>query len=266
MASTLDFKKLSSNKHVGFWIGPSGSASGIQNAAVPTADEINNTGGASAMLNAVRAVSWNDFDFGIQDPETSSDPSLADESTYEDLGPAQYGGGVSFFYPGRYDDPTNTLSNVYDITDMMWTDTDIVMRIDGAKVNPTVPAANGDFVHVFRTWSDSESNVLEADTSYRRTVGYQMAGEASFYTIVGTHTITAIAPSSWAAGTKGRLRASVQDRDYTNALTFISSDASVVQVYPGGFYEVTGAAASTATITIEDEAAGTSSTVMVTVT
>lgn len=266
MASTLDFKKLASNRHLGVWVGPSGTASGIQNVSVPTADEINNTGGASAMLNAVKAISFNDMDFGVQDPETTSDPSLADESTYEDLGPAQYGGSISYFYPGRYDDPTNTLSNVYDITDMMWTDTDIVMRIDGAKVNPTVPAADGDFVHVFRTWSDSESNVLEADTSYRRTVGYQMAGEASFYTIVGAHVITAIEPTSWAAGSKGRLRATVQDRDYTNALTFISSDASVVSIFPGGFYEVTGTTGGTATITIEDEAAGTSTTVTVTVT
>lgn len=265
MANELDYQKMPSDKRVGLWIGPSGTATGIQNAAEPTAAEINNTGGTSAMLNVVRAVSWADFDFGITDAETSADPSLADESTYEDLGPAQYGGGISFFYPGKYDDPTNTLSNAYDLTDLPWEEIDIAMRVDGDKVNPTVPAANGDFVHVFRTWIDGESNVLEADTAYRRTVGFKQAGEASFYTIVGTHTITAIEPAAWTAGLKGRLRATVQDRDYTNALTFSSSDADVVAVYPGGFYEVTGVATDTATITIEDERAGTSTTVSVTV-
>lgn len=265
MASTLDYQKMPSDKRVGLWLGPSGTATGIQNAAVPTAAEINNTGGTSAMLNVVRAVSWSDTDFAITEAETSSDPSLADESTYEDLGPAQYGGGISFFYPGKYDDPTNTLSNAYDLTDLPWEEIDIVQRIDGDKINPTAPAANGDFVHVFRTWIDGESNVLEADTAYRRTVGFKQAGEASFYTIVGAHTITAIAPSAWTAGSKGRLRASVQSRDYTNALTFTSSDASVVEIYPGGFYKVTGVATDTATITIEDEAAGTSTTVNVTV-
>lgn len=266
MASTLDFEKLPSDQRVGLWVGPSGGATGVQSAAVPTADEINDTGGASAMLNSVVAVSWADFDFGIQDPETSSDPSLADESTFEDLGPAQYGGGISFYYPERYHDPTNSLSDAYDLTKLPWSEVDVVMRIDGDKKNPTVPAADGDFVHVFRCWLDGESNVLEADSAYRRTVGFKQAGEAAFYTIVGDHVITAIEPTDWASGDTGRLRATVQDRDYTCALTFISSDASVVEIYPGGCYKVTGASGSTATITIEDTKAGTSETVTVTVT
>lgn len=268
MASTLDYVKCPSDKRLGLWVGPSGSATGIQNAAVPTAAEINNTGGTSAMLNVVRAVSWSDTDFGITGAETSSDPSLADESTYEDLGPAQYGGGISFFYPGKYDDPTNTLSNAYDLTDLPWEEIDVVQRIDGDKVNPTVPAANGDFVHVFRTWIDGESNVLEADTAYRRTVGFKQAGEAAFYTIVGAHTITAVPPATtpWKAGKAGRLRATVQDRDYTNALEFSSSDPAVVQVYPGGSYKVTGTTGGTATITITDKRAGTSTAQAVTVT
>lgn len=266
MANTLDFEKLPSDLRVGFWVGPSGAASGIQDSAVPTAAEINDVGGASAMLNSVVAVSWNDFDFGIQDPETSSDPSLADESTYEDLGPAQYGGGVSFYYPGKYHDPTNSLSNAYDLTKLPWSEVDVVMRIDGDKKNPTVLAADGDFVHVFRCWLDGESNVLEADAAYRRTVGFKQAGEAAFYTIVGGHDITAIEPADWAAGSKGRLRASVQDRDYTNALDFFSSDSSVVAIaQKGGFFEVTGTTGDTATITIEDERAGVSATVSVTV-
>lgn len=268
MASVLDYQKLPSNKNVGVWIGPSGQATGIANADVPTAAAINNTGGTSAMINAVAAISWNDFDFGIQDPETTSDPSFADESTYEDLGPAQYGGGMSFYYPGNYDDASNTLSNVYDLTDEPWSELDVVLRIDGEKNNPSTAAADGDFVHVFRTWTDGEANVLEAEEAYRRTVGFQMAGEAAFYTVVGTHTITAIPPAvdPWDAGKKARLRAEVQDRDYTNALTFSSDDADVVTVYPGGFYEVTGTAAETATITIRDERANTSQTVNVTVT
>lgn len=268
MATTLDYEKLPSNKHVGLWLGPSGTASGIQDVNLPTADEINNTGDASSVLNVVTATSWNDFDFGIQDPETSSDPSLADESTYEDLGPAQYGGGISFYYPGKYHDPTNSLSNVYDLTKLPWTEIDVIERIDGAKSNPSVPAADGDF-HVFRTWTDSEANTTDADSSYRRTVGFQQSGDAAFYTIVGAHTITALPPATtpWAAGTKARLRGVVQDRDYTSALTFTSSDSSVVSISAkGGFYTVTGSAADTATITIEDEGAGTSTTVSVTVT
>lgn len=262
----LDFKKMPSDKRVGLWIGPTGNATGIQDVTLPTAAEINNTGGVSNMQNSVVAVSWADFDFAIQAPETNSDPSLADESTYEDLGPAQYGGSISFYYPGRYDDPTNSLSEAYDLTDIPWTYLDVVQRIDGDLTNPTDAAANGDFVHVFRVWTDGEQNVLEAESAYRRTVTMQQAGDADFYTIVGAHTITTVLPASpWTAGKKGRIRGIVQDRDYTNKLEFVSSDASVVQVYPGGFYTVTGSSADTATITVYDRKAGTSTPVAVTV-
>lgn len=267
MVQKMDYEKLPSDKNVGFWIGPTGDATGIQDVDLPSAAEVNNQGGVSNMMNAVVAVSWNDYDFAVQAPETTSDPSFADESTYEDLGPTQWGGGVSFYYPGRYHDPTNSMSEAYDLTKTPWTYMDVVTRIDGVKPNPTTPISDGDFVSVYRVWTDSESNVLEADTAYRRTVGMQMAGEAAFYTVVGPHTITTnLGATPWAAGSKGRIQGVVQDRDYTSKLEFVSSDSDVVQVYPGGFYTVTGSAADTATITIYDRGAGTSTTEAVTVT
>ena len=72
-----------------------------------------------------------------------------------------------------------------------------------------------------------------------------------------------MAPSSFANGDTGRIRGIVQDRDYTNALDFTSSDATVVEVSNGGFYRVVGT--GTATITLTDREAGTSATVEVTV-
>lgn len=269
MSDKLDFKKMPSDLRVGLWVGPTGAATGIQNAVMPTAAEINASGGVSLMQNMVVATAWQDFDFGVQDPEMSSDPSLADESTYEDVGPGTYGGSISFFEPGKYHDPTNSLSNAYDLTKAPWSEMDVVMRIDGDKTNPTTPAANGDFVHVFRTWSDSETNVMGEQDAYRRTVGFQQAGEAAFYTIVGPHTITAIPPATtpWKAGNKARLRASVGDRGYTSALTFRSSDSAIVEIdSKGGAYTVKGTTGDTATITITDDRAGTSATVAVTVT
>lgn len=263
--ATMDFEKMRANKNIGIWIGQTSSATGVQDVAEPQANEINE-GGTGGMLNAAVSTSWNDFDFGTQEAETSSDPSFADESTFEDLGAAQWGGGISFYYPQDYDDNSNQHSLIYDMTDTPWEHKDIVLRIDGNKNNVTQPVADGDFVSVYRTWVDSETNVTDATEAYRRTVGFQMRGDASFYTIVGDHTISEIeAPAGWAAGTKARLRAEVQDRDYTNALSFSTSDASVVRVYPGGFYEVTGTSGATATITIEDREAGTSTTVAVSV-
>lgn len=263
----MDYTKMRSNRNVTVWLGPGGSATGIADVAVPTADELNNVGGVSSMLNASVSISFQDYDFGIQEADTSSDPSLADESTFEDLGPKQFGGSMSFYYPKDYDDNSNTHSLVYDLTDTPWTPIDIATRIDGNKSNTNQPAADGDFVSTFRTWTDSETNAVDAEEAYRRTVGFQSLGDSAFYTIVGDHTITAVPPATapWAAGKKARLRATVQGRDYTNALSFTTSDPEVVRIIPGGSYEVTGSASDEATITIRDEEAGTSTTVSVTV-
>lgn len=259
----LDFKKLQSTPHVTVWGGPTSAATGVQDVAEPTAAEIN--GGASAMLNWSPSISWNDYGFGQQASETLNDPSFADESTFEEFGAKNYGGEISFYYPKEYDDNSNNHSLVYDQTDQPRTLLDVVVRLDGEK-RTTVPAADGDIVHVFRTITDAEANVLTQPDAFRRTVGFLNQGEAEFYTIVGAHTITTVLPSDpWVAGTKARIQGVVQDRDYTNALSFMSSDPEVVLVYPGGFYEVVGTAGDTATITVRDEAAGTSATVSVTV-
>lgn len=218
------------------------------------------------MLNWSPSVSWNDWGFGVEASETINDPSFADESTYEEFGARNYGGEISFYYPKEYDDNSNNHSLVYDQTDAPGTLLDVVVRIDG-ETRTTVPAADGDLVHVFRTMTDAEANVLTQPDAFRRTVGLLNQGDAEFFTIVGDHTLTTELPATpWAGGTKGRIQVVVQDRDYTNAVSFMSDDPDVVQVYPGGFYEVTGSASDTATITIRDEAAGTSTTESVTVT
>lgn len=261
----LDFKKLSSDKHVSVWIGPSGGSTlGVTKAGEPLADELNNAGGASGMIPASQSISWNDTEIvGVTDSDELNEPSLADSSTYVEFGPTNLGGSVSYFLPREYDDNSNEHSLVYDLTEGMRETLDFAVRIDGDK-ETTVPAADGDYVSITRAMSMSESNPFTPGESTRRTVNYTGKGDFARYTVVGTHTITAIPPSGspWASGNKGRIRAEVQGRDYTNALRFHSSDPDVVQVYAGGFYEVTGA--GTATITITDEDAGTSTTVDVT--
>ena len=262
MATTLDFEKLPADQHVTAWIAPTSDVTGISNVAVPTAPEINNTGGASGVIPASQTVSWNDYDFGISESETSAEPSLADISTYETFGMANYGGNVSFFAPRKYDDNSNLHSVIYDITDEPGALVDIITRIDG-DTRTSEPAADGDFVSVFRTKISGETNPFAPGESVRRTVPFTNDGDFAHYTIIGTHTITAVAPSSFAEGDKGRIRGIVQDRDYTNALDFTSSDADVVEVSNGGFYRVVGT--GTATITLTDREAGTSATVEVTV-
>lgn len=257
----VDFKKLTSDQHVTVAIAPSGGALGITDIAVPTADELNNVGGASGVINASPSISWNDWGFGFSASETSGEPSLADVSTYEEFTTTNFGGEVSYFVPNAYDDNSNTHSIVYDLTDEPGVLNDFVVRIDGAKRTST-PFANGDFVHAFRVQAGSESNPFTPGESTRRTVGYNAYGDFAHYTIVGPHTLSVIGTPTFTVGSKGRLRISVQGRDYTNALSFRSSDAAVIQIFPGGFYEVIGS--GTATIEVEDVEAGTSLTVPVT--
>lgn len=267
----MDYTKLKTNNrgsNISVWLGPSGGTTlGITNTAVPEAAEINNTGGTSGVQPASQSISFNDWDFGAQASETNNEPSLADSSSYEEFGQANYGGGVSFYMPEEYDDNSNLHSVIYDLTDIPGTVNDFVTRIDGQK-SISRPAANGDYVSVYRAEFGGEENPFTPGESKRRTVTYNQKGDFAHYTVVGPHVITPIPAAStpWAAGKKARLRASVQGREYTNALTFVSSDAAVVAIYPGGFYEVTGTSGDTATITIRDVDAGTTATVNVTVT
>ena len=125
------------------------------------------------------------------------------------------------------------------------------------SVNPQ----DGDFVHVARTLTDGETNTLIGSDAIRRTVNFLPQNGVAVYTVVGDHDITAIAPSSFTVGDKGRIRATIQGRDVTNMLSFSTSNPNVISVSPGGFYEYKG---GSATVTIRDEGAGTSATVTVT--
>lgn len=255
----IDFQKTPADKRLTLVLGP-GDPLGIVNVAVPTANELNNVAGVSGLIPASQSVSWNDFDLGFQESDTANEPSLADEADYEEFTTTNYGGALSMYLPTEYDDDSSRHSVLYDLTDVPGAQVTAALRIDG-DVRVGTPFANGDFVHVMELKTTSETNPFNPGESTRRTVGLTSAGDFAHYTIVGPHTLTAIAPSSFAVGDKGRIRVTVQSRDYTNALVFKTSNANVVDVQPGGFYEIVGA--GSATITIEDVEAGTSTTVAI---
>ena len=267
--ATLDFTKLPAAKRESVWISPSGGATlGITDIAAPLAVEINNTGGTSGMIPASQSISWNDFSFGMQASEVQNEPSLADSASYEEFGQSNYGGEISYYYPELYDDNSNLHSLIYDLTDAPGELNDIVVRVDG-DVLTTAPAVDGDFVSTYRAQGVSETNPFTPGESKRRTVTYWNKSAFSYFTVVGSHAITAIPPATtpWASGKKARLRASQGGRDRTNALRFTTSNSAVVNIYPGGFYQVsTGAAARTATITITDPETNTTQTVAVSTT
>lgn len=265
--ATLDFQKCSADERVAVFMSPSGGATvGITNIHEPLAVELNNTGGTSTMLNISASLSWNDFDYGFQASETLNEPSFADSATFEEFGQYNAGeGSMSFFLPAAWDDNSNLHSLVYDMTAQPDTTVDVAIRLDG-DVKTTVAAANGDLVYTFRSKTDGETNPFTPGESKRRTVSFYTTGEfATGRVVVGDHAITAIAPGTFGAGDKGRIRARQQSRDTTNYLTWSTSDVDVIDVYPGGYFVVTGAALDTATVTITDPGTGDTQTVSVTV-
>lgn len=268
--ATIDFKKLSSSKTTAVFAGPGGGATlGVTDTQLPLSAELNNTGGMSGMVNATKAISWNDFDFGVQESETNNEPSLADASNYEEYGIANYGGSISMYYPEAYDDPSNLLSVVYDMTDELGSVLDIAIRVDG-NIASDAPAADGQFVSVYRAEVNSEANPFEFGASKRRTVDFAALGDFSYFTVLGSHTMTLIPPATtpWAAGNKGRLRVSMQGRDVTNmdTLVFSVDDPTVIELGDDGSYHVIGDAADTATITVTETGTANTATQSVTVT
>lgn len=257
----IDFQKTPADKNRGAWIAPTSPTTGIADVDVPTAAALN-PGNTVGVIPLHQSISNNDTDLGFQTSETANDPSWADSSTFEEFTTTNYGGSASLYMPADYDDDSNLHSLVYDLTEKPGDLVDVAMRFDGG-IPSSQPVANGDFMHVMRLEVAGEQNPFTPGESVRRTIPFTSSGEYAHYTIVGPHVITAVAPTTWAVGDTGRIRATVQSRDYTNALTFRTSNVGVIDVFPGGFYTVLGA--GTATVTIEDRDAGTSTTVTVTV-
>jgi hypothetical protein len=259
MSVTLDYTKLTSNGHVTvLWATPGSFA----NWKSPTATELN------AALNLSSSISWNDFGFGVQASNTQNDPSLADMGNRTDRGASQYGGAISFYYPGAFDDNTNDYSLAFDAVAVPRTLGYIVMRIDGNK--PTTQAfAAGDYVHVMEVMTDGQTNVITGEEAFRYTVNMLQQGALEVYTVVrsaspGTVTVN-VTPStlSSTAGDVDRLNATANAREYTNGVVWTTSDPTVATVSSAGV--VTSVAAGSATITATFAQTGATDTCAVTV-
>lgn len=259
---SMDYIKLQSDERVGVFMSPSGGALGVADVAQPTEAELNNTGGASGMIPLSQSISWNDIELpGVQESESITEPSLADAATYVEFGPTSTGGTLSFFEPSEWDDLSNEHTIVHDLTKDIRAIRDVAVRIDG-DTDALAPFEDGQYVSVSRQQLMSDANPFNLSESVRRTVGMTGKGDFSHYTIVGSHTLTAIEPDDgYAVGVPTRIRVEVQGREYTNALTFRTDDPEVVGVYPGGF--VMPVSAGEANIIIRDNDAGTETTVAI---
>jgi hypothetical protein len=237
----------------------------FSNWEAPTATEINNC------LDISDSISWNDFDFGLQASNTIDDPAITAIGKVSDRGAAQFGGGISFYYPGAFGDASNAYSLTYDALDAPRTAGFLVMRVDGAE--SSADAANGDLVHVFKVLTDGYAETITGEEAFRYTVTFLPQGDLAVRTVVGASTPvitnaggTGITTLAIEIGESIPLGATVGGRVYTNGVKWSSADPTKVTVSPAGV--VTGVAAGTSilvTATYENASSTNTDTVAVTI-
>ena len=228
----------------------------FSNFAAPTATEIN------ACLDVSDSISWNDFDFGLQASNTIDDPAITAIGKVSDRGAEQFGGGVSFYYPGAFGDASNDYSNTYDVMDQPRTPGFLVVRVDGDKT-ATPLAVNGQMVSVYKVMTDGYAEVITGEEAFRYTVTFLPQGDLAVRTVVGGTTPVTASTLAVAVGASEPLTATIGGRNYTNGVKWTTSDATKASVSSAGI--VTGVAAGSATITATYEATGLTDTTAVTV-
>ena len=214
-----------------------------------------------ACLDISDSISWNDFDFGLQASNTIDDPAITAIGKVSDRGAAQFGGGLSFYYPGAFGDASNDYSLTYDALDQPRTRGFLVIRIDGEESSPL--ANTGDLVHVFRVMTDGYAESITGEEAFRYTISFLSQGDLAVRTVLGGGTVVTPATLTVATGAKSRLNATVGGRVYTNGVKWTTSDATKATVSSAGV--VTGVAAGSVTITATYEATGNTDTTAVTV-
>lgn len=253
----LDYEFLPSAGHVTVLFAPPGS---FVKPEAATISELN------GLLNMSVSVSWNDFDFGVQASNTNNDPSLADVGNVETRGAAQFGGNISFYYPREYDDNSSNHSLVFDAIGEPRTRGYIVIRIDGDK-RTSLAFADGDYYHVFEVLTDGETNQITGEEAFRYTINFLQQGTLGVYRVALTSTTATVVatPSSdtLSIGEMVRLNATVQGREYTNGVSWTTSNSAVATVSSIGV--VKGISAGSATITATYEPTGDTDTVSITV-
>lgn len=232
----------------------------------PTPAEVN----AGLVLD--NAVSWNDFDFGIQASSTNSDPALSAKSNTSDRGAMQFGGNISTYLPaelGSGDEYDLAHAALKDARTLGW----ISIQVDGELSETgtatyagglTKNAASGDLISLFKVMTAGYSNSIKGEEAFRETISFLSQGEAYVDAVVATTLTVAVTPSTGGgtAGTKVALAATVNARPFTHGVRWSSSDSTKATVSQNGV--VTCVASGTATITATYQGATSTATITVT--
>jgi len=237
--------KVPASGNIRVWWGATSAFADYKN---PTAAEIN------ACLDLSDAVSWNDFDFNLEASNQLDDPAITALGKVSDRGFANWGGGISFYYPTSFDDASSKYSLVYDTLDAPRTSGYIVVRIDGAEA--AAVAADGEMVHVLKVMTDGYAESITGEEAFRYTVTMLPQGDYAVRTVVGGGSVVlSDATLATSAGDVDAITATWGGRNYTGGLTWTTSDATKATVSSYGV--VTSVATGSATITATSPDAGT---------
>lgn len=217
---------------------------------------------ANAALDIADAISWNDFDFGLDSSNTTDDPAITSKSNVQDRGAAQFGGGISFYYPRAFNDPTNIYSLTYDALKAPRTVGYLLISIDGdLSESPTVPTyaggatrnfAAGDFVHVFKVMTAGYAESITGEEAYRYTITFLSQGTFAAYSVIRATVATVVvtpATLTLAINAVSPLEATVLGRRYTRGLRWSSSNSNFVTVSQNGVIKRIAAGSATITAT-----------------
>lgn len=249
--------KIQSNGMLDVWWVP---GSGLADPSSPTAAELNGPGA----LRLSPAVAWDGSTWpNATDTNTVDDRGIEDAGNTVTAGYEQYEATLSFFYPK---DLTNTTSDYVQVFEAMRTRGvvgHLVTRVlQRAKAPAVTPAADGDWVSVFKVISDSVPTDTEGEDSYKYYVTFQPQGGVHIYTQVKTTLPTVVTPAtlSGAVGSYGILRATLGTKSITQGATWTSSDNTIATVSPNGVvtYVATGTATIEATHPADNGTAGSS--------
>lgn len=201
------------------------------NPAKPTVAEL------AACLDITTSIAWENFGFGSQASNQSSDPSMGDVGNTQSRGFAAFGGNVAFFYPFDYTDSSNVLLTTFNLLDIPRTAGFLVFRVDGQKTTGGAgdkakgPVAN-DFVFVYRVLTDGWNDINTGENAFKYTINFQPQGDIWIEAVVAT-TVTVVTPvaigaTAYTVGGKTPLGTYITGRQ-------LASVASFWNGYPGWF-------------------------------
>lgn len=235
-------------------------ANGLAKPAAPTAAEI------AAAIDISDSISWNDKDFGIQASNTVSDPAITAKGNTQNRGAAQFGGSLSFYYPGKFNDNSNKHSLVWDALHDPGTLGYLIVRVDGLELattagtasQPGTAIASGDLVNVYKVETGGYSEEITGEEAFRYTISFLPKGFVKTLAVVRANA-TAVKPiitgaSTATVGDEIVLSATLNGRKYTRGVKWTTTTPTLASVSPNGVVSVT--AAGTVSVVATDPATG----------